>query len=58
MRDPKRIKTLLKTIEEAWKSCPDLRLCQLIANCFPGKSDLYSVEDEELLKRIKKNYGK
>ncbi|MBA7602518.1 hypothetical protein ES703_09611 [subsurface metagenome] len=56
MRDPKRIKSLLKTIKKAWKKHPDLRLCQLIGNCFPGKSDLYSVEDDDLLKRIKKTY--
>jgi hypothetical protein len=41
-----------------WKKCPDLRLGQLISigDKRDGSSgpDLFNVEDEELLERIKK----
>ena len=54
MKDPKRIKRILKLIEKIWEKCPDLRLCQLIKNAI-SETDVYYVEDdrlEELLKRV------
>jgi len=57
MRDPKRIDKIIKIVKEIWKKNPDLRLCQLISNCFLEK-DLYYVEDKELIRRIKKTYIK
>jgi len=55
MRNPKRIKKILKLLEEIWTKNPDLRLTQLIGNCFePG--DLYNVEDERLEKALKERY--
>lgn len=51
MRDIKRIKRILKKIEEIWIKNPDLRLCQLIGNCF-NAGDLYNVEDKELEKAL------
>lgn len=54
MRDPKRIKKVLKIIEEVWKRNPDLRLCQLIGNVFPG--DNYYIEDTTLVKKLKTIY--
>lgn len=55
MREPKRIKRILKLIEKIWKNCPDLRLCQLLGNCFSA-GDNYYVEDKELEKKLKTTY--
>lgn len=60
MRNPERIDEILKLISEIWHKNPDLRLCQLIGNCFPehldefGLRDLdtYYIEDTELLSRL------
>ena len=57
MRDFKRIYRILELIEQIWKKNPDLRLCQLIGNCF-GTNDNYHVEDEILEKRLKEIYKK
>lgn len=56
MRNPKRIKPLLKKIEQIWKEYPDLRFCQLIGNVTPY--DNYWVEDDDLEKRLEKMYLK
>jgi hypothetical protein len=59
MRDPKRIKECLSLIRSVWESYPDLRLGQLIGNTFSEGSDmtdLYYIEDEDLMKRIKEMY--
>jgi len=56
MRDPKRIKKILELINKIWKKNPDLRLCQLIGNCFPA-GDLYFVNDEVLQKKLKRTYN-
>ena len=55
MRDPKRIERILKLIEKIWNKNPDLRLCQLIGNCF-NAGDLYYVEDDTLKKQLKEKY--
>lgn len=47
MKDLKRIERILKLIKKAWEKNPNLRLCQLIGNCF-NEGDLYDVEDELL----------
>ena len=57
MRDPKRIKKILKTIENIWKKNPDLRLCQLLENTAIGFDRLYYFEDDELIKKLKEMYG-
>ena len=55
MRDKRRIKRILTLIEQIWTKMPDLRLCQLIGNCFlPG--DNYHREDYELERRLKEVY--
>ena len=55
MRDPKRIKKLLKLIEKIWTENPDLRLCQLLCNCVPLK-DPYYIEDFDLETLLKRTY--
>lgn len=53
MRDPKRIKPILELIEKIWTKNPDLRLCQLIGNCFEA-GDNYYKEDNILEEKLKK----
>ena len=55
MRDIDRIDDILGTIRFVWKKNPDLRLCQLISNCFHGQ-DIYYIEDEELNDKLVKLY--
>jgi len=57
MRDQSRIQILLKEIERIWLEDPDLRLCQLIGNCYES-GDLYYKEDDDLLKRLKEVYAR
>ena len=57
MRDPSRIPVILKEIERIWLEDPDLRLCQLIGNCYES-GDLYYKEDDDLLKRLKETYDR
>ena len=58
MRDPNRIKPLLKQIETYWRNHPDLRLSQLISNAnsthrarqnLPLDNDVFYLEDDDLL---------
>ncbi len=55
MRDSKRITKILTLIERIWKNNPNLRLTQLIQNCF-GTGDIYYFEDEELERRLRVEY--
>jgi uncharacterized protein YihD (DUF1040 family) len=57
MKDPKRIDKILKIVRKKWKENPDLRLCQLLGNCF-DTLDLYFVEDEDLVRCLKETYKK
>lgn len=56
MRDPARIDTLLEIVRDAWKKHPDLRLCQLIGNCFDA-GDLYYKEDHALGEALVRMYS-
>ncbi|KKL53019.1 hypothetical protein LCGC14_2279640 [marine sediment metagenome] len=58
MRDPNRIKPLLKEIEAYWRNHPDLRLAQIISNAnstyrsrqnLPLDNDAFYLEDDDLL---------
>ena len=46
---------LIRLISEIWEQNPNLRLCQLIGNCF-GENDLYYKEDNDLIKQLKNTY--
>ena len=59
MRDPKRIKTIIKKLEKYWSENPDLRLGQIIANCVRAHDgrlncDPFYIEDEDLIDGLKK----
>lgn len=57
MRDPNRIRRILRLVKKIWHQNPNLRLTQLLGNCFkPG--DLYYEEDEKVEKRLKEVYLK
>ena len=51
------IKKTMVIISEIWNRYPQLRLCQLIGNCFYEK-DLYYIEDDALREHLKETYGK
>lgn len=58
MRDPKRIKRILKLIEKHWTKYPDQRFFQLLTNIglYHHKQDAWYVEDdvtEEHLNHVK-----
>ena len=55
MRDPKRIPRILRLVLIIWLKDPDMRLCQLIGNCYPA-GDLYNKEDDELEEKLKITY--
>ncbi len=55
MRNPERIDRLLKLIKKIWEKNPDLRLFQLIGNCF-GAGDHYYQEDDDLEQALKNVY--
>lgn len=50
-----RIESILLRIEYIWKRNPQLRMCQLIQNCFT-QSDIYFVEDGDLYDRLAEVY--
>lgn len=63
MRNPERIPTILKAIEEVWRQHPDWRLGQLLFNALRGHGHpglgkeqvarlLYYQEDEKLLEDL------
>ena len=60
MRNPERIKPIMKKLEQIWEKHPDLRLGQLILNAhsFTGDSTLYYIEDKEFIKKIEEVYKK
>ena len=53
-REKGRISEVLLKLEKVWNQYPDMRLGQLLVNVC-GKSDLFMVEDEELLERLQYN---
>lgn len=55
MKDPKRIPKIMKLVEKIWKKYPNLRLTQLIGNCFEA-GDNYHTDDDTLLEKLKETY--
>lgn len=58
MRRADRIDAVLETVCRIWKNNPDLRLLQLLLNAVVwDTTDIYFLEDDELLERLQKVYG-
>ena len=55
MRDPNRIPKIIFKLGEIWQRNSDLRLGQLICNCF---QDPYFIEDQELINKLDLLYKK
>ena len=54
MRNPERIKKIIKLLEKAWTLVPDWRLGQLVSNLLgTGPQDVFFPEDEDWEKYIK-----
>ncbi len=61
MRDPNRIKPILRRLETLWRLCPDMRLGQLIhfiSASVDRPGDFFYVEDDKWLKAIDKTIKK
>lgn len=56
MRDPERIDPVIDAIRSVWKMNPDLRLMQLLGNCF--SDDPYHTEDDRLVELLDATYLK
>lgn len=56
MRNPKRINRISKLIGKIWRKNPNLRLGQLILNCFGKNEEVYYVEDDVIEDRLKSTY--
>ena len=52
MRDPRRIGPVLEVIRIVWQANPDMRLMQLLLNLEDGHSDLWYLEDDQLIERL------
>ncbi len=57
MTDPDRIPAVLHEITDIWQKRPDMRLMQLLGNCFPASHDPFYVEDKDLVQRLKTVHG-
>ena len=56
MRNPERIKFILRELERLWEKNPDWRLGQLIFN-IPGR-DPFHIEDDDLIKLGFEKFGR
>lgn len=50
------IDEILELIGNIWRENPDLRLCQLIANCFHKGEDIYYKYDADLVDALLERY--
>ena len=60
MRDKNRIDIFCRALAEVWKKFPDLRFGQLmtiVQRALGNEQKWFYIEDEELLKKIKKYIG-
>lgn len=50
MRDPDRIDRILQLLSQYWHAYPDMRLAQIVGNCFPAGESYqpYHMEDNRL----------
>lgn len=53
MRDPDRIPHVLEKVAELWRTYPDWRLGQLVANIASWRdTDVWEIEEDELVDEI------
>lgn len=52
-RSMARISEMVFLLEEIWVKCPDLRLGQLMVNLTGNEKNLFYMEDDEMLARMK-----
>ena len=57
MRSADRIPDILDRISKIWEKYPDLRLGQLLLNCFSDPL-LYYIEDDKLIEALESYYLK
>lgn len=60
MRDPERIKRMLKLVEALWTRQPDLRLSQLVVNMCRASEPaphIFYVEDDVLERELQRTLG-
>jgi uncharacterized protein YihD (DUF1040 family) len=55
-RDPARIPHVLAKIQELWEKVPDLRLGQFLGNTCKSETQLYYLEDDDLLEKLESMY--
>lgn len=55
-RDPERLPNVTFLVECEWERRPQLRLGQLLLNCFQDPKELYNIEDYDLIDRMKQFY--
>ncbi len=56
MRDPNRISAVLGSLESIWRSHPDWRLGQLIANIATwAEQDVWNIEEDALTAEIERH---
>lgn len=60
MKTATEISQIITLIEDIWLKNPELRLCQLIGNCFDQElqQDLYYIEDGVLQDKLINTYLK
>lgn len=59
-RDPARIGPIIKMVQKVWEANPDMRLMQLLLNCFRAdkpESRLYFMEDDVFTATFTDIYG-
>ena len=52
MSDPARIARILELLSRYWQANPDLRLGQIIGNCYGRPGDAYRMQDDRLEKYL------
>ena len=55
MRSADRILNILARLSKIWEKYPDLRLGQLLLNCFSDPL-LYYIEDDKLIEALESHY--
>jgi len=52
-RSKERILGVLKELQSLWEKYPDLRLGQLLLNSVKSEQELFYIEDEQLIEKVR-----